>query len=226
MDYNPYRNADSVPTVEELRALGVPVKTFDPITLPPDLLSLADQLWGPSASSKRDVVGLDPYTCSHCQVVTVPRKLPTCARCKKQSYCSKTCQKEHWKQTHKQVCVPQDALSKEESKQLPLTWEQLELFDTAAAPGERLEIRWVSSSGGPGGTTLGQFKDRKGRYRTVQVDVKNTNFEVGCTLTWKNPRVYIFPDGSKGARLTEEELPNLSFKMNPMLLGLNHHARL
>lgn len=75
---------------------------------------------------------LDLFTCSHCGKHSTQRLL-SCARCHKQAYCDKHCQRQHWKYGgHKQACVPlQTALSADDSVSgwgLPLTWKQLETF--------------------------------------------------------------------------------------------------
>jgi hypothetical protein len=45
--------------------------------------------------------------CSYCESVEDPEhKLQACCRCRLVAYCSKECQKAHWKNGHKQTCVP------------------------------------------------------------------------------------------------------------------------
>lgn len=46
-----------------------------------------------------DLVG-----CSYCNVFDEREKMSFCGACKKQIYCSKTCQKKHWKKIHKNTC--------------------------------------------------------------------------------------------------------------------------
>ena len=44
--------------------------------------------------------------CAQCGVT--PSNLSVCARCKAVSYCSKECQRVHWKAGHKKACYPED----------------------------------------------------------------------------------------------------------------------
>ncbi|KAK0475667.1 hypothetical protein EDD18DRAFT_193658 [Armillaria luteobubalina] len=45
--------------------------------------------------------------CSTCQGLS-ERKLPYCSRCKSFQYCSRSCQRAHWKAGHKEKCVESD----------------------------------------------------------------------------------------------------------------------
>lgn len=49
--------------------------------------------------------GFECMHCSHCFANTDGR-LKTCARCHNARYCSPECQAEHWKDAHKDGCVP------------------------------------------------------------------------------------------------------------------------
>jgi len=44
-------------------------------------------------------------TCSCCGKTSDEKKFPRCKRCKRVAYCSKECQKKHWKAGHKKDCV-------------------------------------------------------------------------------------------------------------------------
>jgi hypothetical protein len=45
--------------------------------------------------------------CSYCESVEdSEHKLQTCSRCLLVAYCSKECQRAHWKNGHKQTCIP------------------------------------------------------------------------------------------------------------------------
>ena len=44
--------------------------------------------------------------CKHCLLEFEKDQLKTCSKCLQVSYCSRTCQVEHWKTVHKQVCIP------------------------------------------------------------------------------------------------------------------------
>ena len=66
------------------------------------------------AHSYRSVIAADPgfadvesEVCDNCNVVrnvSVHGRLKRCARCKAKLYCSKECQIEHWRETHKYFC--------------------------------------------------------------------------------------------------------------------------
>ena len=44
--------------------------------------------------------------CSHCSTqASESNHLMTCARCKSAFYCSRNCQRAHWKAGHKKICV-------------------------------------------------------------------------------------------------------------------------
>ncbi len=66
-----------------------------------------------SSSSKKDK-DIQSEECSNCGKIT---KLLSCARCRIQKYCSRGCQKQHWKAIggHKKFCV----LKRERKKDLP-----------------------------------------------------------------------------------------------------------
>lgn len=78
----------------------------------PDVSALIEKV------AKRKVKA-EPKACAKCQAVeTVGQMFQTCARCKSVYYCSKECQKAHWKRGgHKEACV--DACA-ESSKSIDL----------------------------------------------------------------------------------------------------------
>ena len=45
-------------------------------------------------------------------------KFRTCSRCDVTRYCSKDCQKKHWKEGHKKECVAKEEKKKEQEKRL------------------------------------------------------------------------------------------------------------
>ena len=160
-------------------------------------------------SAQRDQ-SIDPFKCTFCHKIST-EKLPSCARCKKQAYCSKECQRTHWK-AHKKDCVPAEKLSKDDTKSLPLTWEQLEEFQEA--PGRRLEVRFISDESSPM-RMVALCKDRDGICKRVAAYTNSRaipGFGPGKVMVWKNPRFHEFMDGSSGARIEEEELVNITIK--------------
>ena len=46
----------------------------------------------------------DAGGCSYCGQQNVLSGLLKCGRCKSEFYCSKVCQKQHWKKGHKERC--------------------------------------------------------------------------------------------------------------------------
>ena len=57
--------------------------------------------------------------CSGCgRARALQEKFRACSRCEKTRYCSKECQKKHWKGQHKKECkTPEEQKQKEEQKQ-------------------------------------------------------------------------------------------------------------
>jgi hypothetical protein len=47
----------------------------------------------------------DTAECTNCGVVQTDCSLMNCSRCKLTMYCSKSCQKQHWRQGHKRFCL-------------------------------------------------------------------------------------------------------------------------
>lgn len=167
-----------------------------------------DQFVAPPPSSQREQA-LDPYTCTYCRKNSTT-KLMACARCKKQAYCGRDCQKSHWK-AHQKECVPVEKLSDAEEKQMPLTWKQLEEFQIAQ--GERLEVRFMEQE--PGLRQIAVCKDRVGLAKRVAAYTESRRipgFVPGKVMVWKTPRFHSFADESSGARIEESDLVNIKIK--------------
>ena len=50
--------------------------------------------------------------CAHCSTqASSGNSLMTCARCKSTFYCSRSCQRAHWKAGHKKICVARSGTS-------------------------------------------------------------------------------------------------------------------
>jgi hypothetical protein len=164
---------------------------------------LYDQFVAKPPSSKEDQAD-DPYTCSYCRKNST-KELPSCARCKKQAYCSKACQKTHWK-SHKKECQPVDTVPE---GALPLTWAQLEEFQFAE--GKKLEVRHIQQE--PGMRMIALCKDRVGVIKRVAAYTNTRDipgFTPGKVMIWKNPRFHFFMDGSNGARIEDQDLANIT----------------
>lgn len=171
---------------------------------------LYDKFAAPPPSAARDKA-LDPYTCSYCQKRSTTT-LKCCARCMKQAYCNGDCQRKHWK-AHKKTCVPAPVgqVSREEIKKMPLTWKQLEQF--GEAPGEILEVRYMSQE--PGMRLIALCKDREGIVKRVACYTNSRDipgFVPGKVMVWTHPRFRYFMDGSTGARIEESDLQNIKIK--------------
>jgi hypothetical protein len=161
-------------------------------------------------SSQRDQA-VDPYTCSYCGKSS-NKKMACCARCKKQAYCSKECQTQHWK-GHKKECKRIDELPKADKKKLPLTWAQLEEFQEA--DGKTLEVRFLQRD--PGLRLVALCNDRVGATKRVfayTLDSDIPGFREGTVMLWKNPRFHSFMDGSSGARIEQEDLANITILLD------------
>ncbi|GKY92326.1 hypothetical protein MPSEU_000203700 [Mayamaea pseudoterrestris] len=198
--------AGIVRLAKELRSNG-PI-TDDDTWDGPEAQRVYEQFIAEPPSAQRDV-SVDPHTCTFCRKVTTHR-LQCCSRCKKQAYCTKECQVSHWK-AHKKECIPIEELSKEDTKRLPLTWEQLEEF--GVAPGKSLEVRFIHQE--PHLRLIALCKDRAGICKRVAAYTESRTipgFTTGKVLVWKNPRFHGFLDGSSGARIEEEDLVNIRIK--------------
>ena len=74
--------------------------------------------------------------CDHCTKVTTQLpKMMLCAKCMGRCYCSKECQKKHWKGGHKKVCSAEFATS-QESKATRLCQKIMALLSLDARPGK------------------------------------------------------------------------------------------
>lgn len=129
-----------------------------------------------------------------------------CARCKTISYCSRECQKQHWK-AHKNECAEKN----KEPKSLPLTWEQVEAHGGSPVFKRTLEVKVMLDE-----SMMRQVFSCKDRVGTIRRIAAYTNsraipgLKVGSTLRWKNPRFHYFMDGSSGGRIEEEDLPDIT----------------
>jgi hypothetical protein len=173
----------------------------------PEMQRIYDQYVAPPPSAERAKVAGDSRTCSYCQKSSA-EKLNQCARCKKQYYCTKECQKKHWK-AHKADCQAVKELTKEENKRLPLTWDQLKEFD-GVAEGRKLEVRFLDRV--PGQRLIALCKDRAGVAKRIEAYTTSMNipdFEFGKVLVWKHPR---FHKETDGARIFEEDLANIKIQ--------------
>lgn len=154
---------------------------------------------GPQGNKSR----ADVFTCSYCGK-TGTKKLATCSRCKKPSYCGRECQSAAWS-AHKKDCIKTD----KEPKKLHLTWEQVEVHQGAPAKGT-LEVKAIKDESMM--RQVFQCKDRVGMCRRIAVYTNSRQIpglRVGATVKWKNPRFHFFMDGSCGARIEEEDLEDL-----------------
>ena len=80
--------------------------------------SVANMVNKAAAGQRRQERGVESRTCSHCGKVE-DRDLMKCSRCQSVQYCSKDCQKEHWKKGgHKEACNELSA-SKEKGVLIP-----------------------------------------------------------------------------------------------------------
>ena len=165
----------------------------------------------------------DKLTCSWCRTVARPEKLSKCGRCKKVSYCGKDCQAKAWK-GHKKVCVSRSAQAQAQAqgdapkrKKLSLTWEQLEAYGMGIpADGKFIELQViVDETLCRGMRQVMGCRDRDGIIKRIACynDAQSLpGFEIGKTFKWKNPRFHCFMDGSTGARVEEEDVPNISIR--------------
>lgn len=143
------------------------------------------------------------------------------AGCRLVFYCNATCQRAAWK-GHKAECkrARQTNGAKKTPRRLPLTWAQLE--DTGPdvpATGKTLEVSAVLDESVIPGVLrqVMQCKDRVGELRRVAAYTSGKvipRLAPGNVMRWKNPRFHYFLDGSSGARIEDEDLPNITVSNN------------
>ena len=75
--------------------------SFPPPSTPPPRSSAKARSWGPN---KTPVKWVDLFTCFLCQKQGRSPPLRRCSQCEIAYYCSKTCQRGHWKQ-HMAACI-------------------------------------------------------------------------------------------------------------------------
>jgi hypothetical protein len=129
----------------------------------PGTQQVFDQYAALPPSAQLNSLLLDPFACSFCDKVS-NTKFQCCSRCKKQAYCSKSCQKIHWKAHKKECSLVEASTQVQDVRTLPLTWEQLEAFQVA--PSHRLEVRFLEQK--PGEYLTVYCKDRVGICKRVE----------------------------------------------------------
>jgi len=142
--------------------------------------------------------GYDLYSCAFCGEPSTHKK-NLCARCRAVAYCSRKCQKEHWK-VHKKTCNKDSRTGDGENAPASksyLTWDQVEAHGGAPAKGT-LEVRAILDE-----SMMRQVmscKDRKGSIHRIAAYTNSRHipeFRVGRVLRWKNPRFKFFMDGKQ-----------------------------
>ena len=101
---------------------------------------------------------------------------------------------------------------------LPLTWGQLEAYGTGVpALGEVLEVRAMVDNSFM--RQVFECKDRAGIVKNLAIYTDSGQLEglaSGSILRWKNPRFHHFLDGSTGARVENDDVPNIEIMDNNM----------
>ena len=125
-----------------------------------------------------------------------------CQRCKRVSYCSRSCQIEAWR-VHKRWCT----LSEVEPSPLPHCWGEVAAFGGEPAP-VRLKLRVVRVDAD---RCLVWCRDREDVVICVELDaeaVQSLQLSVGDVVSWKRPRY----DGSGRAHISVDDLQNVRRK--------------
>ncbi|CAB9519791.1 expressed unknown protein [Seminavis robusta] len=173
----------------------------------PETQRLYDQFVAPPPQRADDnKPRADKYTCAFCGKAS-DKKMACCSICKLTSYCSRNCQKTAWK-AHKLVCKPTD---KEPKGMKTLTWAQVEAHQGRPVDGKTLEVRVMQDESMM--RQVFQCKDRTGQIERVTAYTNSRRIpgmKPGVILRWKNPRFHCFMDGSRGARIEEEDLANVT----------------
>jgi len=104
------KRAESLLLAQSKKGSSITTWTADQNILPVEtaLTSLALESKSPSS-----VIKCAYPTCQTIQ--TDEKKFPVCGRCKMVQYCSADCQKLHWKNGHKKVCLPSNSSSSSSS---------------------------------------------------------------------------------------------------------------
>jgi hypothetical protein len=142
--------------------------------------------------------------------------LMRCAACKSVSYCGKECQTAAWKEGHKKECKRLRQMTEHQgasTSATPITWHALEGLYPMPAEGKVLEIRVLTDPMPPFMRSVFEGKDRHGDIRRVAIyDSARRGIPglaQGKVFRWANPRFHYFMDGSAGARIEDEDLPNI-----------------
>lgn len=151
----------------------------------------------------------DVRTCDYCKKGSTV-KLKLCSRCKQVAYCGSECQKAAWP-AHKRQCKAPGPKKKGKRKRLELTWAQLEAAGGQDVSGKTLEVRVMADES----LTRQVFacKDRVGDVKPIVAYTDGRRIPglaCGKVLRWRNPRFHWFMDGSRGGRVEEGDLKNIT----------------
>jgi MYND finger len=153
--------------------------------------------------------------CAHCLREAAAKK---CSRCKTVRYCSKECQTAAWK-AHKKECKAPAAdgaaagASASSSSGKVITWDSLEQLGGGTAVGRVLELRVMNEPFFVRHTFNGKDKSGKVLMVAFYLDAGTSppaGLKQGAVMRWKNPHIHYFMDGQTGARIEDEDLPNIT----------------
>jgi len=168
-----------------------------------------------SEASERlyDAVATNPNQQRCAQCGTRSDKLLTCARCKDAKYCSKECQIEHFP-VHKGPCKAKKKTGNANApvpKKMLTSWRELEDLEGDIAEDKILELRIISQ---PVPFLRHSFegKDHRNDVHTVAFYSSRVppGMALGRVMRWKNPHFHFFINGSKGARIEDEDLDDIT----------------
>ncbi|KAG7671948.1 hypothetical protein Ndes2526B_g07115 [Nannochloris sp. 'desiccata'] len=171
-----------------------------------------------------DAVATNPGQQRCAQCGTRSDKLLMCARCKDAKYCSKKCQSEHFP-VHKRPCkaaarakMQQDGIVAQPSKDTApvpkeklTSWRELEALQGNIAESKILELR-ILSQPIPFFRHSFEGKDHRNDVHTVAFYSSRVppGMALGKVMRWKDPHFHFFMNGSKGARIEDEDLDNIT----------------
>ena len=131
-------------------------------------------------------------------------------------FCGVTCQKEGWA-THRQECKANaSVIKKAAAAGSPtvkiVTWEALEELEGQQATDSILEVRIMSVPMPPFMRSTVEAKDRKGGVGTIAFYSTSppAGLAQGKVLRWRNPHFHYFMSGQTGARIEDEDIPNIT----------------
>jgi hypothetical protein len=93
-----------------------------------------------------------------------------------------------------------------------MSWKDLARLEGREAEGQVLEVRIMSQPLPPFMRSCVDAKDKRGDVCTIAFYTRSppAGLAQGKVLRWRNPRFHYFMSGQTGARIEDEDLPNIT----------------